>query len=82
MLNDRNLKLNLFNYREGLRRTIHLFKNSLSQKLKELSSAGGLISLLLILTVFLYLLRTGTGHSAFNNKRTLYYSIPEPIINE
>lgn len=46
-------------------------KNSLPQKLKELFGAGGLISLLLILTVFLYLLRTGTGHTASENKGTL-----------
>lgn len=68
MLNDRKLKLNLFDYREGLLRTMHLFKNSLPQKLKELFCAGGLDSLLLPLTLFLYLLGTGTGHSASGNK--------------
>lgn len=41
MLNDRKLKLSLSDYREGLYRTIRLFKNSLSQGLKELSYAGG-----------------------------------------
>jgi hypothetical protein len=32
MLNDGKLKLNLFNYTEGLHRTIHLFKKLLASE--------------------------------------------------